>query len=248
MYTPPEASIHLGGKVIFLPRCASTNSELQKFTEGGDLVNGTVLITDEQYAGRGQAGNQWISQSGVNLTFSLYLSNAGEVGSQFQLNIFVTLGLIDFLKSYGIAAKVKWPNDILVNGKKICGILIENSISGSRLSQSIIGIGLNVNQRSGLPEHATAMVQLRDSELSLKKCFADLMLALEKRYVQWKDGDAQQIRHEWLANLHLKDVIHIFTVAGRPLSGSIFGIDETGRLQVMTNNGLQAFGFKEITF
>ncbi|MBM3176864.1 MAG: biotin--[acetyl-CoA-carboxylase] ligase [Bacteroidetes bacterium] len=248
MYTPLEESIHLGGKVIFLPRTASTNSELQKFAQGGNLANGTVLITDEQYAGRGQAGNQWMSQSGVNLTFSIYLSDAGEVNAQFQLNIFITLGILDFLKKSGLPAKVKWPNDILIHGKKICGILIENSIGGNRITHSIVGIGLNVNQQSDLPQGATSMAQLTGSALSLQKSFHDLLRSLESRYVQWKSGKTSPLKEEWLSSLYLKGEPHIFTVAGKPLPGTISGIDETGRLTVVTQDGTQVFGFKEITF
>lgn len=211
-------------------------------------MNGTVLITNDQYAGRGQAGNQWTSQPGVNLTFSIYLSDAGEVASQFQLNIFITLGIVDFLKNSGLSAQVKWPNDILVGGKKICGVLIENAVGGNRISQSIIGIGLNVNQKTDLPDGATGMALLTGSEFSLQKCFGDLVLALETRYVQWKSGKSYLLKQEWLNNLYLKDEPHIFTVNGTLLHGTISGIDETGRLQVLTPNGMRIFSFKEIIF
>src|SRR5262249_40524297 len=109
------------------------------------LPEGTVVITSNQYAGRGQRGNEWNSEPGMNLTFSVLLKPSSlSVKNQFFLTIIASLSVFDFLKEKQVGdLKIKWPNDILVYKKKICGMLIENSILGETINQSIIGVGLN---------------------------------------------------------------------------------------------------------
>jgi BirA family transcriptional regulator, biotin operon repressor / biotin---[acetyl-CoA-carboxylase] ligase len=212
------------------------------------MEHGWVVVTDDQYQGRGQAGNQWFSHPKSNLTFSILLGEPFHVKDQFNLNIFASLSITDLMLSKGIPALVKWPNDILSGGKKISGILIENTLSGSQVTQSIIGIGLNVNQSANLPEHAVSLVQLSGRVFDLPELLLDLFKFLDHRYQQWKSAKENEMRHEWLDRLYLKGMNHTFTVGGHPIMGIIQGIDEFGRLRVETEVGIRFFGFKEISF
>lgn len=112
--------------------------------------HGTVVRALSQTAGRGQRGNSWESEPGANLTFSMILRPQGlEVKDQFRLSMAVALGVCRVVDELlpGHSVKVKWPNDVYVEQRKICGILIENSLSGKLITRSIVGVGLNVNQR-----------------------------------------------------------------------------------------------------
>ncbi len=159
-----------------------------------DLQEGTVVITREQAEGRGQRGNKWISEAGMNLTFTIVLyPHFLEPAKQFGLSQAVSLGISDHLEKTlkGLKPRIKWPNDIYVNGGKISGILIENVLSGNKISFSLIGIGLNVNQTvfgEGVP-NACSMRTLSGLEFDLEDCLSSLCACLERRYLQLKAGD-----------------------------------------------------------
>ena len=144
--------------IIWLESVDSTNKEAIRRIS--DIDNLSVLSAIEQTSGRGQRGNTWTSAPGENLTFSIVMKFSGtpdtnsgcqpymKAHDQFVLNEIASVSVAEFLASYGIRAMIKWPNDIYAGSKKICGILIENSLRGSHISSSIIGIGLNVSQRN----------------------------------------------------------------------------------------------------
>lgn len=139
----------------------STNAEAARRLGHGSVPEGLVILADYQSGGRGQGGNGWTSAAGKNILMSWIVFPAFlSVQDQFQLSKAVSLAITDFLGTYSIAAKIKWPNDILCDGAKICGILIENSIMGEQLRHSIVGIGLNVRQEAfpAFPWKATSMV------------------------------------------------------------------------------------------
>ena len=161
-------------KTIWLDTIDSTNSEaLRRLPE---LESGTVLAAREQTAGRGQRGNTWFTEPGKNLTFSIVLK-FGEGGlpplratEAFWLNYVISVAVADFLQSHAIWCKVKWPNDVYVGKNKICGILIENALTGNGLAASVIGIGLNINQRE-FPQlaNATSLWSLTGEEYPLEE-------------------------------------------------------------------------------
>ncbi len=124
----------------------STNSQANR--ELADAPHGSVWVADFQTAGRGQRGNKWESKSAENLTFSILLRPIFlSPTRQFLISQIASIGVLRYLHAKGVEAKIKWPNDIYIGNKKICGMLIEHSISGDKLSGSIVGIGLNLNQR-----------------------------------------------------------------------------------------------------
>ena len=136
--------------IIWLEEVDSTNEEARRRIS--DIDNLSVVSAVRQTAGRGQRGNRWQSADGENLTFSIVLKFGADqlesmaASGQFVISEVAALSVVDFLARHDIEAKIKWPNDIYVGDKKICGILIENALKGNCLSHSIVGIGLNVNQ------------------------------------------------------------------------------------------------------
>ena len=179
--------------IMWLESVDSTNSEAKRRIS--DIDNLSVLSALSQSEGRGQKGNKWSSVPGENLTFSIVLKfgeqTAGKAGlsvagelrlavtarEQFVLTEITSLSIVEFLSRHGIKAKIKWPNDIYVGDKKICGVLIENSLRGKNLSSSIIGIGLNVKQRNfdvNLP-NPTSMILETGIEEDIRSCLEEFM-------------------------------------------------------------------------
>ena len=134
--------------IIKLNAIDSTNSYLKNMVEINNLENYTVVTAESQNAGRGQLGTVWESEYGKNLTFSMLVRVKGfKIEDQFYLSMAISLGVLNALKpNVNNLLYVKWPNDILAEKDKLCGILIENVLSGSNIKHSIIGVGLNVNQ------------------------------------------------------------------------------------------------------
>lgn len=137
---------------------ASTNNEAKKNI--ADYDNLSVIATIEQSAGRGQGTHTWYTTPGKNLTFTIVFNPENLPASEaLYLTRITTLSLLSYLAARGVRARIKWPNDIWVEDKKICGILIENILEGNLVHNSIIGIGLNINE-SGWPEDLPNPVSL----------------------------------------------------------------------------------------
>jgi len=125
----------------------STNNEARRLLPHLDREQVNVIISKYQSAGKGQTGNSWSSNYDENILMSIvFFQDALPASEFFHTTRFVSVAMVDFLKSKGITAHIKWPNDILVGQAKTAGILIENNIEGLFISCSIVGIGLNVNQ------------------------------------------------------------------------------------------------------
>ena len=139
MYKILAKTVFVGKKIIFLPSCHSTNEVTSSFLENGGLPEGTIVVTNKQTAGRGQRGNTWESEPEKNLTFStIFKPDFVSLAHQFQLNIVVSLGILDALNTIKEGFQVKWPNDIYYGNKKICGILIQNSIVGKKITSTLL--------------------------------------------------------------------------------------------------------------
>lgn len=176
------------GGIIWLQTADSTNKEVRR--RMGSLDNLSIIAALTQTAGRGQGAHTWYSRPGTGLTFSLFLRFPP--GGEYSLNIkdvlliteLTTVSLRDFLLGRGIEARIKWPNDIWVGDRKICGILIENVLDAEMVSSSIVGIGLNVNETSwpsGLP-NPVSMRQLTGKEYALEAELEELGRELAKKY------------------------------------------------------------------
>ena len=248
MYTVPRNTRKLGKNLIFKPEITSTNALAVEFAKRGEIMDGAVVITAHQTAGKGQSGATWSSLPNVNLTLSVYLENPLSAMDAFNLNIVATLAVADVCSGLGLNdVKVKWPNDVLLNGKKVSGILCENSIQGDRVRYAVIGIGLNVNQDSFDGFAATSLSLATGAEVVLDAAFHDLLGRLEHRLDQLNAQGQDAIRAAWLNQLLLYRQLHTFTTIDGPVTGSISGIDQYGRLMIETGQGSRTFGPKEIT-
>lgn len=164
------------GNIIWLKSTTSTNAIARQRL--ADTDNLSVFATFEQTAGRGQGSHTWYSTPGKNLTFSIvFKPKALEAKDALLLTQITTLSLVEYLAAENVEARIKWPNDIWVQDRKICGILIENVLDGAFVHDSIIGIGLNLNEENW-PEELPNPVSLK--ELSSKSY--DIVQELERFY------------------------------------------------------------------
>ena len=248
MYKIPAKTLFLAKKIIFLPSCHSTNDEALHLVEKHSVIDGSVVITNQQTAGRGQRGNVWLSEPGMNLTFSLILKPGFvSIARQFDLNIAISLGILDFLKKYKSGFQVKWPNDIYYQENKICGILIQNVIKRNMIEQSVVGIGLNINQVDFHDNKPTSLATLTGCTHILDDVFSSLCEALEMRYLQLKRGEIDKMRIEYVSNLYQFGEDHLYR-SKDVFQGRITGVTTHGLLEVESKRGLEQFNFKEIEF
>lgn len=238
--------------IIKLNETESTNLTLNNLSKNKALENGTVLISNIQTQGKGQRNNYWESEPYKNLTFSIFYKNLNiHIDKQFYISMAVSLGIIDFLKDLKIYATIKWPNDIYVNNDKICGILIENNISKNKISSTIIGIGLNVNQTSFLKttKNASSLKLILNKEFSLEDLLPLLLNKIQKRTSEIFNNNFKKIKIDYLNKLYLFNVFNKFSISDKYLKAKIIDVEENGKLVLQTYDGKKLkFFFKEITF
>ncbi len=249
LYKIPANTLFIGQRLVFVPECPSTNSLALELSAKSILPEGTVIITSNQTAGRGQRGNTWKTSEGLNLTFSILLKPSFlKVNMQFYLTIATSLAVQDFLKSKNVDdTRIKWPNDILVGRKKICGTLIENSIQGESIQQSIVGIGLNINQTDFELASATSLATIKQESSDLNEVLNLLLGQLEKRYLQLRSGKLAELKDEYLLNLFGIGEKRIFVSHEKKFEGTIENVSESGELIVLINNNRTSFNLKEIS-
>jgi BirA family biotin operon repressor/biotin-[acetyl-CoA-carboxylase] ligase len=243
-------TLFLGKNLIDLPTCESTNLEAHAYLQNPFSVEGTVIITTNQTAGRGQRGNIWQAKAGENLTFSLILMpHFLTIAEQFKLNVMITVGMADALKKY-VPIQIKWSNDMYVNGKKLGGILIENSVQKNTLQNSIIGIGLNINQIEFELATATSLKKETNTEFDLQTILQEILVAIESRYLQLRSGQYDLLKTLYLQQLYRYQEWHFYQSEQTIFKGMIIGIDEYGRLAIQVENEpkIRYFDVKEVAF
>lgn len=248
MYKIPANTLFVGKNLIFVPDCHSTNSLAMDLGQRGSAAEGSVIITDNQYSGRGQRGNLWISEPGKNLTFSVLLKPNLPPDRQFILAQVVALAVADYVKTRVTGVKIKWPNDILVNNKKICGILIESSLAGTVVQFVVAGAGVNINQTTFQNPRATSLKLETNIEYNLNAELHELLQALEVRYRQWQEQNTRKLQQDYQQNLYRVGEQHEFKTQQSRFRGCIDSVDESGRLIVKSDTGMRAYDLKEIFF
>ncbi|MBQ7222510.1 MAG: biotin--[Bacteroidales bacterium] len=234
--------------IIWFNELDSTNNAI--LNDKLSLKDRSVYATVHQTAGKGQRGNKWESAKGENLTFSiLFKPERLKAEKQFEISEAVTLGIVDYLRSKGIEAKIKWPNDIYVGDKKICGILIENSVSEGLISHSVVGIGVNVNQTLFLSDapNPVSMANITGERYNINKELVLLTEYIEAEY----DAVNDDTEKRYLDSLYRINEWHeyIDRTSETRFKGKITGVDKTARLVLLTENGeKRAFAFKEVAY
>lgn len=243
-------TIFTGKFLLNLPETASTNHFAKIWLSKNKPIDGAVILAENQTAGRGQAGASWWASPGLNFTFSvIYLPTFLKIQDQFFLSMAVANGIRGVLQQAFPSGSfsVKWPNDIMAGHKKIAGILIENSISGHTIQSSVIGIGLNVLEKTfpGLP-NATSMA-LEGWTGDFAKLFEQVLVGIEQNYLLLKKGETKKIADQYLEHLFMMDQECWFEDKSGKFKGAIKGIAPDGALFIKAENGLRKYYFKEVS-
>jgi BirA family transcriptional regulator, biotin operon repressor / biotin---[acetyl-CoA-carboxylase] ligase len=242
----------VGKNILEFKSLDSTNDYSRQLIADKDVDDGTVIWTPSQKKGRGYAGNKWESKDGQNLTFSIILRPDFLVAAdQFMLSMVISLGIIDFLDEIISNVNIKWPNDIYADNKKIAGILIENFIMETKILNSIIGIGLNINQVSFSKDavNPISIRQITASRYDLRTCLEKLCEKIDHRYIQLRNGEKANIREHYTSRLMNLNTSCRYSADNFAFTGMIRGVDEFGRLVIETeNSGTRHFDLKEVVF
>ncbi|MCO5724866.1 biotin--[acetyl-CoA-carboxylase] ligase [Robiginitalea marina] len=238
-------------QLIKLSATDSTNAYLKRLQRRETLPDFTVVQAALQTAGKGQRGARWEGEAGKNLTFSVLKKfDALPARTHFALNIEVSLAVLRVLQSMGIPdLSIKWPNDILSGHHKICGILIENQLKGDAISQSIIGIGLNVNQLEfGDLPRASSLKKITGRDYALDELLAALLPTLARQLPRAAEAPFEAVLPDYYAHLFKKDKPATFSrPGGEPFPAIIRGVEPDGKLRLEVERGqYETFAFKEL--
>ena len=241
--------------LLKLSAISSTNDYLKELLTQSKLENYTVVVTDYQVSGKGQGVNKWHSEKGKNLLFSLLINFENlPVYKNAYLNFAVALGIHQVLAKYLTDVKIKWPNDIMAGGKKICGILIENTIGGSNIKNSIIGVGLNVNQLN-FPEEliksAASFYSLLNKEFDKDVLLNEILDAIKTQIDFLQQDSFEELKTRYEHILYRKGVFKTYKEKSTEdvFIGKIIGVSITGLLRIiLPNDTVREYANKEIIF
>lgn len=241
---PRRVKGSIGSTVHYLPAVPSTNDYLLALDEAPE---GLTVVTDLQTAGRGRGSNRWEAPAVENLLFSFVTVLDAPGAALPLLPLLTALGVCEGLDDMGIGGSVtKWPNDLLMRGRKLCGILIETRVQG-RVARTVTGVGLNVNQTTfpaALSDHATSLAletkKTLDRELVLGRVLDSL-----NRVIFHDDIGSAVGRYAARCTTIGEEVG--FEFEGRPRRGTATAIDESGRLLIEEGGRTTAFFGSEVT-
>ena len=278
-FTVIPSTLFLGKVWQHFDELPSTNDFLANYPQN---TEGVVVTTFNQTAGRGQMGNRWLAEPNQNLAYSIRLQPSFlQANEQFDLNKIVALAVHDLiertisdfkfqissnttseisnepspnfkLQTPNLVNSIKWANDIYIGDKKVCGILIQNSLSGSRLQATIIGIGININQLD-FPAaiNATSLRLETGQSFDLMSFVEKLTQCLEFRYLQLKSTiNFSKIHEEYLSKMYRfgVDAIYRRLKEETVFMGKIVGVSPAGQLEIMSDRGIELFDIKEVKF
>lgn len=241
-------------KKLKLDTVDSTNEYLMR--EAGNLPAPILVAARCQTAGHGQRGNSWESAPGENLTFSiLFRPEEMPPALQFYISEAVALAVVDFLAVHGIEAKVKWPNDIYVDDRKICGILIRHSLAGEYISFSVIGVGINVNQTEFVSDapNPVSIAMVTGERYDVDNLYDLVADCIERRLESIGDDDRRSAIHrEFMSRLWRGDGAYYpftDTATGEHFSAAVDCVSTSGPITLRLADGsFRTYSFKEVSF
>jgi len=226
-------------KMIKLDAIDSTNSYLKRLLTKDSLDDLTVVVSKHQTKGKGRNGNIWKNEASLNLAFSIYKKfNNLNVKDKFMLNVISSLSVFQLLKENNLnKLTIKWPNDIMAGNGKISGILIENSVKGKFINHSVIGVGINVNQKKfkDLP-NATSLFIETGLEFSLDSLASRLVEIFSKNFLRFKKNEEDLLKF-YNNQLYLKNIDSNFIdLDKKKFSGKIICVNIKGELKIRKTN------------
>lgn len=238
--------------LIQVDETVSTNSYLSRLCAHQPVEPFTTVVANFQTGGRGQRGNSWESLRGQNLLFSVVLfPQFIEASKQFLLSQITSLAIKEVLDRYTTDISIKWPNDIYWREKKICGILIENELTGNCISQTIAGIGINVNQQhfESLAPNPVSLYQITGEEHHLLPLLSQVIEQLKEYYQMLQHHQAQYVGARYHKALFRREGMHPYSDAGGEFLAQTVCVEPQGRLVLLDDGGTERkYLFKEVQY
>jgi len=240
----------IGHEIIHLERVDSTSNYIATLHKEGKVRHGMVILADEQTNGRGQRGAKWQSEAKQNLLFSFYVEYSHlPIEKQEAITHFVSLSIQQAIQTLAIKSVIKWPNDILIDTKKIAGILIENQLRGTSIQSSIIGIGINVLQTKFDNNTSTSLaIEKPKTDLSIKHFLSVLLNCLTINFNRLNQFKYTQLKSKYLESLWLLNTLSEFKDNQGCFQGLIRGTDDYGRLLIEDQGKIKTYNLKEVSF
>ena len=241
----------IGNKIIRLEETSSTNSYAKELVLSNKQAEGIIVLADYQTSGRGQSNKKWLSEKKANLLMSAITKPvflAPE--NQFFLSIFVCIAIVRSIEEIcAVRPDIKWPNDIMINGKKVAGVLIENSIGNNRIKNSIIGIGLNVNQKYFDPKlpFATSLSNETGRDYSIDEILNVVTTNLRIYYDHLKNNRFLPLRKMYENFMFgISNSVVLSAKNGESIKVIIIGITDRGELLVEKDGSVHSFNHDQV--
>jgi BirA family biotin operon repressor/biotin-[acetyl-CoA-carboxylase] ligase len=217
----------------------STNAEAMRMLKRSKPIEGTCVVANFQSEGRGQRSNAWTSRSGENLLVSFILYPAPILAHEpFVLSKAIAVAVRSAIASFTKGdVQIKWPNDILIDGKKTAGILLENQWAGTTWQAAIAGIGINVNQTEFTPEKATSLAKQNGNVLMIDDVLKELQTRLSIEYTRLCHGNDATLDEEYHQWLFGKDGFNVYQTPEGRVSAKVLRVADDGRMEIITENG-----------
>ncbi len=234
----------IGHRLLYFLTLTSTNDHARELAEDG-WPEGTVVLAEEQTAGKGRAGRSWHSPPGIGLYFSIVLRPAIPPEGIPLLTLMAAVGAARGLRDNGFEGLIKWPNDLLLTGRKVGGILAESRIRPQGPPEVIVGLGLNVNHRD---EDIPSELRGRAGSLRLQSgapadrtaILTSLLIRLDEAYASFRETGEQEMLDAFLALCPMAQGRAVqVSGSGEAVSGQTAGLTATGALRVATASGLR---------
>lgn len=238
--------------IIRLKETDSTNNYLKELIRYGGAEEGTIVCSEVQTSGRGQQGNNWEAEKGKNLLFSTVLyPDTIKASQQFIISQLVSLAVKHTLDRYTNGITIKWPNDIYWQKKKICGILIENTLMDDNMDQSVIGVGININQDNFISDapNPVSLRQITGKKYDMDEILESVYSFIMKYYSDIRAGRISQIIRQYKNSLFRNDGYYPYNDGTSTFEAKIKDIRPTGLLVLETKDGDEReFAFKEVRY
>jgi BirA family biotin operon repressor/biotin-[acetyl-CoA-carboxylase] ligase len=239
------------GQKLYVYNSIDSTNACAKLLASIKFEEGAVVIAEYQTAGRGRQGRTWQSESGSNLLFSIIVRPALNINTVALLPFFAAAGVALAIETLvDIRCECKWPNDILLNGKKCCGILMESAFQHDMLDYAVVGIGLNVNQKEfngDLRKKATSLSIECEKEFDRKTVFQQVMRSLESLYTEVRSGNFDTTLREWKTRAAIFGKQITLTQAGEKVQGCATTLTADGGLVLTTADGQRVYYTGDIT-
>lgn len=247
-------TLFIGQNLTYIKELPSTNAYALQLIAAENPPEGSIVMAGYQTAGRGQMGTNWRSEADKNLLISLILKPSFlALGDSFYLSKIAALACRETIAHFCPDAEVliKWPNDLLLNRKKVAGILIENQLDNLKIAYSVLGIGINLNQflfPEVLRETATSLWLQLGREVEPGECLTHLAVSLEKYYLKLKQSQLPAIDSEYLRYLYAYQEVVRVEIGGESLETYIAGVQKDGKIALQFGDKLRFFDIKEVKF